>query len=93
MTLPCEHNGDMPVTGDQIRDSLRAVPFKPFRLHLADQRAVEVFHPDFAMVSPNRRVLAVFLRDSPDVCRRIDVHLIVSIEDIEEQPPASQQAA
>jgi len=93
MTLPCEHNGDMPVTGDQIRDSLRAVPFKPFRLHLADQRAVEVFYPDFAMVSPNRRVLAVFLRDSPDVCRRIDVHLIVSIEDIEEQPPASQQAA
>ena len=93
MTLPCEHNGDMPVTGDQIRDSLRAVPFKPFRLHLADQRAVEVFHPDFAMVSPNRRVVAVFLRDSPDVCRRIDVHLVVSIEDIEEQPPASQQAA
>jgi hypothetical protein len=83
----------MPVTGDQIRDSLRAVPFKPFRLHLADQRAVEVFHPDFAMVSPNRRVVAVFLRDSPDVCRRIDVHLIVSIEDIEDQPPASQQAA
>jgi len=27
------------------------------------------------------------------VCRRIDVHLIVSIEDIEEQPPASQQEA
>ena len=43
----------MPVTGDQIRDSLRAVPFKPFRLHLADQRTVEVVHPDFAMVSPN----------------------------------------
>lgn len=80
------------MTGDQIRDSLRAVPFKPFRLHLADQRAVEVFHPDFAMVSPNRRVVAVFLRDSPDVCSRIDVHLIVSIEDIEEQPPASQAA-
>ena len=76
-----------------IRKLLRQQPFKPFRLHLADQRAVEVFHPDFAMVSPNRRVLAVFLRDSPDVCRRIDVHLIVSIEDIEEQPPASQQAA
>jgi hypothetical protein len=54
---------------------------------------VEVFHPDFAMGSPNRRVVAVFLRDSPDVCRRIDVHLIVSIADIEEQPPASQQAA
>jgi hypothetical protein len=83
----------MPVTGDQIRDSLRAVPFKPFRLHLADRRTVEVFHPDFAMVSPNGRVVAVFLRDSPDVCRRIDVLLIVSIEDIEEQPPASQQAA
>jgi len=82
----------MPVTGEQIRDSLRAVPFKPFRLHLADQRVVEVFHPDFAMVSPSRRMVAVFPRDNPEVCRRIDVHLIVSIEDIEDQPSASQAA-
>lgn len=92
MALPCEHNGGMPVTGDQIRECLRVIPFRPFRLHLADQRTFEVFHQDFAMVSPNRRLVIVFPRDNPDACRMIDVNLIVSLEPIDDQPSASQAA-
>ena len=82
----------MSVTGEQIRESLRANPFKPFRLHLVDQRVFEIRHPDFALVSPNRRLVLVFPLDNPEVCRMIDVALIVSLEPIDEQPSASQAA-
>jgi hypothetical protein len=82
----------MPVTGEQIRESLRAAPFKPFRLHLVDQRVFEVRHPDFALVSPNRRLVLVFPLDNPEVCRMIDVGLIVSLEPIDDQPMSSQAA-
>jgi hypothetical protein len=82
----------MTVTGEQIRESLRAAPFKPFRLHLVDQRVFEVRHPDFALVSPNRRLVLVFPLDNPEVCRMIDVSLIVSLEPIDDQPMSSQAA-
>jgi hypothetical protein len=82
----------MPVTGEQIREHLRVMPFRPFRLSLADQRTFEVRHPDFAMVVPSRRHLIVFSMENLESWCMIDVALIVSLEPIDERPSASQAA-
>jgi hypothetical protein len=62
---------------EQIRQLLTAQPFRPFTVHLPEGRAVEVFHHDFAMISPDGRTLAVYDRDG--VANIIDVMLIASI--------------
>lgn len=82
----------MQVTGDQIRQLIRATPFQPFRLHLADQRAADVLHPDFALVFPSKRQVLVVRPGNDDVWQMIDVGLIVSIGPIDEQPGASKAA-
>lgn len=82
----------MPVTGDQIRETLRTLPFQPFRLHLGDHRTLEVLHPDFALLFPNRRHVMVFSKENPESWQLIDVGLIVSLEPIGDQPSASRAA-
>ena len=37
---------------DELRAVLRIRPFVPFRLHLTDGRAFDVFHPDCILLSP-----------------------------------------
>jgi hypothetical protein len=82
----------MSVTGEQIREQLRLMPFRPFRLQLVDQRTFEVHHPDFAMVVPNRRHLIVFSMENLESWCMIDVALIASLQSIDERPSASQAA-
>jgi len=48
------------MTVDRLRDALRAEPFRPFRIHLADGKAVEVRHRDFVAISPPGRTIVVF---------------------------------
>ena len=40
---------------NQIRELLRAAPFQPFRIHLADSRVLEVPHPEFVAIQPDGR--------------------------------------
>ncbi len=43
---------DQSVSGDQIKKLLRAMPFVPFKVHVAaEQKAYEIPHPDFAMLT------------------------------------------
>lgn len=67
------------MTGEKIREALKAAPFKPFRLHLADQRKFDVFHPEFAWVLPNRRHVLVVSPIDQDTTETIDVGLVVSL--------------
>jgi len=69
----------MTVTGEKIRKALKAAPFQPFRLHLADQRKVDVFHPEFAWVLPNHRHVMVVSPIDQDTTETIDVGLAVSL--------------
>lgn len=62
---------------EQIRQLLRAQPFRPFTIHLPEGRTVEVFHYDFALLSPDGRTLVV--SDREGVMNIIDVMLIASI--------------
>ena len=63
---------------DQLRASLRAVPFIPFRIHLVDQRTFDVPHPEFAALGTTGRTFYAFAAES-DVAELIDTALIVSL--------------
>jgi hypothetical protein len=68
------------MTPDQLFQLLHAVPFMPFKVHVAaEQKSYEIPHPDFAMLTQNRRVLAVALQDK-DAVHLISVPLITKIE-------------
>ena len=41
-----------------IRDLVRAEPFKSFRLHLADGKSLRIPHPDFILVTREMVVVA-----------------------------------
>jgi hypothetical protein len=46
------------MTARDIRDFLRTMPFKPFRLHLADGKSLPVPHPDFILAGSDMAVVA-----------------------------------
>ena len=41
------------MTVQQLRAALRAVPFRPFEIHMADGRSFHVPHPDFLLMTPS----------------------------------------
>ena len=65
------------MTLEEIRRAIRAQPFKPFTIHLADQRSFQVPHPEYAAVSPSGRVFVVF--DKKGHVDLIDSLLVTSI--------------
>jgi hypothetical protein len=67
----------MSTTG-QIREVVKAQPFRPFTLRLADGRSYTVTHPEFAMMAPSGMEL-VFVGDD-EAIHMIYVPLIVEIE-------------
>ena len=46
---------------EEIKKLLRATPFRPFTVHLADGSVLPVNHPDFAFVSPNGMLVFIFI--------------------------------
>jgi hypothetical protein len=68
------------MTGEQVRSLYRAMPFKPFRVQMADGRSIDVPHPDFMHLSPTGRRLIVDRSD--DSFEVIDVLLVTSVETI-----------
>jgi len=59
-----------------IREALHKQPFEPFRLSLADGRALEVRHPDFVAVHP-RRIIVI---DDTGAWSVVEPLLVVSID-------------
>ena len=73
----------MSTTG-QIREVIKAQPFRPFTLRLADGRSYSVSHPEFAMVAPSGMDLVFVGGD--EAIHMIYVPLIVEIEFPAPQP-------
>jgi hypothetical protein len=69
----------MPVTNDQIRDRIRAAPFRPFTLHLADGRAISVPHSEFAAMMSHGRTVLVVDPVNQERLEYVDVGLVLSI--------------
>jgi hypothetical protein len=67
------------MTGDQIRELLRATPFSPFRIHVAEQTYFDIPQSDFAWLSQSGNVLVVNAA-SGDVVHLIDVPFITRVE-------------
>lgn len=42
-----------------IRQAKRAEPFKPFKLHLADGRELQIDHPEFILLSRSERTIVL----------------------------------
>ncbi len=65
-------------TGNQVREAVRAQPFVPFIIHLADGRTFDVPHPEFVAVSPKGREL-LFVADDQGI-HPFDKLLVAEIE-------------
>jgi hypothetical protein len=62
-----------------LKANLKAQPFRPFTIRMADGRTFDVKHPDFLLLSPNGRTAFVFQQSSPDYSI-IDVMLMTEIQ-------------
>lgn len=66
------------MTIDQVRKLHRAVPFKPFDVHLADGRAFPVDHPELMAVIPPGRTIVVGVSDG--TAEIVDLLLVTSLK-------------
>jgi hypothetical protein len=66
------------MTSDQIRNALKAQPFRAFNINLTDGRAFHVSHPEWVMLTPSGRV-AVVAQAEGDSVEIIDVLMITSL--------------
>ena len=66
------------MTIEKIRDFYDAAPFKPFIIHLADGREINVRHRDFMMAAPSGRTITVYQPD--DSLNVIDLLLVTDLE-------------
>ena len=66
------------MTIEQLRTVLRAAPFRPFTIHLADGRQIPVPHPDFVAQSPTGRTVIVYQED--DTFSIVDLLLVTELK-------------
>jgi hypothetical protein len=66
------------VTLEQLIHFQHAQPFRPYRIHLADGRHLDVEHQDFLARSPAGRTAIVYKRD--ETFEVINLLLVVSLE-------------
>jgi len=67
------------MTIDQIRKLHQAQPFQPFRMNLADSRALDVTHPELLAINSSGRTVIVVTGDE-NLYEVVDLLLVVSLE-------------
>ena len=75
------------MTTEQLRTAVRASPFRPFTIRMADGRSFAVSHPDFLSVSPAGRTVVIYNED--DSASIVDLLLMTELE---MSPPTGQRA-
>jgi hypothetical protein len=76
------------MTIDQIRNVHRAQPFRPFAIHVADGRVIEVPHQDFLSHSPTGRTIIVYHGD--ESFSILDLLLVTELE-VDSPPQRTSQ--
>ncbi len=66
------------MTLERFRDAMRAQPFVPFRVYLADGRSISVVHPEYVAWNPGGRTAVIIQPD--DSCQHVDLLLVTSLE-------------
>jgi hypothetical protein len=77
------NNPDLQNMGDAVRAMLTAQPFSQFEIRLADGDTIRIHHPDYAIVSPNRRQVLTYDKDGH--LRIINMRLATSVEPVRAQ--------
>ena len=68
------------MTIEQLRQMHQARPFRPFRVHMADGRHLDVEHPEFLAHSPGGRTIMIAKPD--ESFEVLDLLLVTSLESI-----------
>jgi hypothetical protein len=76
---------EQPVDITALREAVRARPFRPFRLRLADGREIPIPHPEYVAVAANGRRVVAFNPDD-DSMSILEPFLIVSAVVFREPP-------
>jgi hypothetical protein len=66
------------MTSTELRNAVRAQPFKPFIIHMGGGRNLLVDHPEIAAIDPNGRTAIIFKRDGG--WEVVDILMIQSLE-------------
>jgi hypothetical protein len=66
------------MTAEQLRAMREANPFRPFTIHLADGRTLDVPHRDFVSLSPSGRIVIVYQPN--DAFNVVDLYLVTDLE-------------
>jgi hypothetical protein len=65
------------MTTEQLKGMLRASPFQPFDVHLADGRALTVGHPKLVLVTPGGRTVGIAIDEN--AIEIVDLLLVTSL--------------
>jgi hypothetical protein len=84
--------GDALMNSQELRAALRAVPFRPFTVHMTDGRSFEVRHHDFLLLGPNGRTAFVFSPSGVEFSI-LDVMLITEIAFGQPETPSATSPA
>jgi len=66
------------MTIEQMRAAIKASPFKPFVMHLADGTTIPVQHPEFLLSVPSGRTL--FIVQPDDTTNIVDLLLVSHLD-------------
>jgi hypothetical protein len=66
------------MTIEQLRTIHQAMPFRPFTIHLADGRQIDVPHREFLSHSPSGRTIIVYHQD--DTFSIVDLLLVTELK-------------
>jgi hypothetical protein len=66
------------MTVEQLQAMQHAQPFRPYRIHMADGRSLDVHHPDFVARAPTGRGVIIYKPD--DTFEVLDLLLVASLE-------------
>jgi hypothetical protein len=66
------------MTAEQLRAMREAHPFRPFTIHLADDRLLPVPHRDFVSQSPGGRTIIVY--GSGEAFNVVDLYSVTDLE-------------
>jgi hypothetical protein len=69
------------MTIDQLRKMNCASPFRPYRIHLADGREIDIPHPEFLYVPPKADRTFV-VTDNHGLAEIIDLPLAISLKQL-----------
>jgi hypothetical protein len=76
------------VTPPSVLSYVRAEPFRPFRIHMANGKTFDVRHPEMVRVGRTNLIVFSFVSDQPDVFdewQSVSLMLIESISHLEAQ--------